>query len=439
MQTEHKHRIRNDTSDSHVKRGVDARPWEALGDLRISRRQLLRGFGVGVGASWLLAACSGDESGIDSRTAAPDVFAGDPAGTVSVANWPIYIDKAKNPQGEQYIPSLHEFTKRTGIEANYQEVINDYPSFLAKIVPQLEEERPIGWDVIVIGGRELSVLQVNDWLTPLDPGLHPNFDAHAASWARDPAFDPGNQHTMAWQGGFTALGVNRDLVNGPITRLDDLANPDKVGRGAVGMITSEMPDFVMQNLGIDPLTSTPDGWREAATWLTMQRESGTVRGYFGQDYIQDMTAGNTSVSMAWSGDILYYGVWAGQTELEFVLPEGGGLRWIDSMAIPLNAEHPVDAMTFMDFYYDPQIAVMVTEWVLTMPPVEGVRDLVLTDAEAALDDGLKGYANKLSATAENRFTFPDEEVLAATSFARDLKTDEEREEWSAIFNPISQA
>ena len=82
---------------------------------------------------------------------------------------------------------------------------------------------------------------------------------------------------------------------------------------------------------------------------------------------------------------------------------------------------------------------MVTEWVLTMPPVEGVRDLVLTDAEAALDDGLKGYANKLSATAENRFTFPDEEVLAATSFARDLKTDEEREEWSAIFNPISQA
>jgi hypothetical protein len=52
--------------------------------------------------------------------------------------------------------------------------------------------------------------------------------------------------------------------------------------------------------------------------------------------------------------------------------------------------------------------------------------------------GYKGYGNKLLATAENRFTFPDEEVLSATTFLRDLKTDEEREEWDAIFSPISQ-
>lgn len=108
------------------------------------------------------------------------------------------------------------------------------------------------------------------------------------------------------------------------------------------------------------------------------------------------------------------------------------------MAIPVNAEHPVDAATFMDFYFQPAIALMVTEWVLTMPPVDGVRDLVVADGEAALDQGYKGYGNKLLATAENRFTFPDEEVLNATTFLRDLKTDEEREEWDAIFSPISQ-
>jgi hypothetical protein len=81
---------------------------------------------------------------------------------------------------------------------------------------------------------------------------------------------------------------------------------------------------------------------------------------------------------------------------------------------------------------------MVTEWVLTMPPVEGVRDLVVADGEAALEEGYKGYGNKLLATAENRFTFPDDEILNATTFMRDLKTDEEREEWDAIFSPISQ-
>jgi spermidine/putrescine transport system substrate-binding protein len=393
--------------------------------------------GAGIGAAWLLAACGSSETG-STATDRPNVFEGDPTGTVTVANWPLYVDKAKDKSGERYSPSLREFTKRTGIEVDYQEVIADYPSFLGKILPQLEAGQPIGWDVIVIGGRELTVLQANDWLTPLDPSLRPNFEAHATSWARDPAFDPGNQHTMAWQGGFTALGVNRKLVKGPVTKLDDLANPDKVGNDAVGMITSEMPDFVMQNLGIDPATSTTDDWKEAAAWLMMQRDSGTVRQYYSQNYIDDMTAGNTSVSMAWSGDILYYGLWAGQSELQFILPEGGGLRWIDSMAIPVNAEHPVDAATFMDFYYQPEIAVMVTEWVLTMPPVEGVRDLVVADGEAALEEGYKGYGNKLLATAENRFTFPDDEILNATTFMRDLKTDEEREEWDAIFSPISQ-
>jgi spermidine/putrescine transport system substrate-binding protein len=407
------------------------------GQVHISRRDLLRGMGAGIGTAWLLAACGSSETG-STATDRPNVFEGDPTGTVTVANWPLYVDKGKDKSGERYSPSLREFTKRTGIEVDYQEVIADYPSFLGKILPQLEAGQPIGWDVIVIGGRELTVLQANDWLTPLDPSLRPNFEAHATSWARDPAFDPGNQHTMAWQGGFTALGVNRKLVKGPVTKLDDLANPDKVGNDAVGMITSEMPDFVMQNLGIDPATSTTDDWKEAAAWLMMQRDSGTVRQYYSQNYIDDMTAGNTSVSMAWSGDILYYGLWAGQSELQFILPEGGGLRWIDSMAIPVNAEHPVDAATFMDFYYQPEIAVMVTEWVLTMPPVEGVRDLVVADGEAALEEGYKGYGNKLLATAENRFTFPDDEILNATTFMRDLKTDEEREEWDAIFSPISQ-
>jgi spermidine/putrescine transport system substrate-binding protein len=423
-----------------VSKGTGGSALEALGDLRISRRQLLRGFGTGMGASLLLAACGGSGEGrTSSPTSIADVFAGDPDGIVRVANWPIYIDRAKDPDtGERYSPSLRAFTERTGIEPEYDETISDYPSFLARILPQLDADQPLAWDVIVIGGRELTVLQQNEWLVPLDTSMRPNFDAHATDWARDPSFDPGNRYTMAWQGGFTALGVNSTRVNGPITKLDDLANPDKVGTDSVGMITSEMPDFVMQNLGIDPATSTPEDWREAAAWLAMQRDSGTVRRYYDQGYIDDLTAGNTSVSMSWSGDILYYGVWAGLSELEFVLPAGGGLRWIDSMTIPVNAEHPVDAMTFMDFYYDPQIAVMVTEWVLTMPPVDGVQDIVRADAEAALEDGAKGYAAKLRSTAENRFTFPDEAVLSMTSFARDLRTQEEKDEWDSIFLPISQ-
>ncbi len=57
---------------------------------------------------------------------------------------------------------------------------------------------------------------------------------------------------MAWQSGFTGIGVNTDLVKGSVTKMDDLANPDKVGTDLVGMLKEDMPDCVMVNLGIDP-------------------------------------------------------------------------------------------------------------------------------------------------------------------------------------------
>ena len=43
---------------------------------------------------------------------------------------------------------------------------------------------------------------------------------------------------MAWQGGFTGIACDTTTVDGEITKMDDLANPDKVGRDSVGMLES---------------------------------------------------------------------------------------------------------------------------------------------------------------------------------------------------------
>jgi len=170
----------------------------------------------------------------------------------------------------------------------------------------------------------------------------------------------------------------------------------------------------------------------------MQKDSGTVRAYYGNDYLDELRSGNLAVSMAWSGDVLYSEVWL-QYDMGFVVPEGGALLWIDNMMIPAGAQNPVGAMEVMDFYYEPKVATMVAEWVLYMTPVNGVRDLILKDAEQAVEDGYKGYANKLNATAESDYLFPDDEFISNTSFGFDPKTDAEIEEWDSIFLPISQS
>jgi spermidine/putrescine transport system substrate-binding protein len=419
---------------------------------RLTRRSLLRGAGTGatvLGLGSILAACGtsggtgdgggGTDAGGSTSMDPSKIFSGEAGDTVEFANWPLYLDKAKDKNGDVYYPSLRQFTKETGITVDYQDVIQDNAEFFGKLRPQLQAGDPTGWDIIVItNGTEFTALTQNNWVYPLDASLHPNFDQYAADWAKNPPYDPNNAHSMAWQSGITGIGVNKNLVNGEVTKLDDLANPDKVGQGQVGMLKADMPDFVMINLGIDPKTSGPDEWKEAANWLMKQRDSGTVRQYYTQGYIDDLTGGNLSATMAWSGDVLYNALWSGYDNLEFVFPDDGALLWIDNMLVPVGAANPVGAMKVMDFYYRPDIATLVTEWVLYMSPVPETKELILKDAQKAEDQGYKGYATKLYGTAKSPYLYPDEEFLSRTSFARQLKTDEELQEWNSIFLPISQ-
>jgi spermidine/putrescine transport system substrate-binding protein len=410
---------------------------------RLTRRTFLRGAGAGaagISLAAFLAACRGDEGPAgDGQERDPSaIFSGqDSEQHVEFANWPLYIDKKKNAEGEVIRPSLEAFEKDTGITVNYQEDIQSNEEFFAKIQPQLAAGDSTGYDIIVItNGRQMRALVNNGWVLPLDPARRPNFDANAASWAKNPAFDPGNQYSMAWQSGITGLAVNKDLVKGEITNMEDLLDTSKLGSDSVGMIPGDAPDWVMINMGIDPTTSGPAEWQQAADWMQQLKDSPTFRKFYDQSYINDMTDGNVAVTMAWSGDVLYYAQWAGYDNLEFVFPEGGALLWIDNQMIPSTAEHPVSAYTLMDYVYKPEIATMITEWVLYMSPVPETQDLIRQDAQEAEEKGWMGYANKLQATADSPYLYPTEEFLSKTSFGFDDWTDETAEEWDAIFNPV---
>ena len=435
---------------SERNRPVD--PMQEIMRRRLTRRTMLKGAGVGVAGFSLasvLAACGSDDGGTGGNGGnvgnggfnVAEIYAGEAGCEINFANWPFYIDQAKDENGNVYNPSLAMFTEQTGINVKYEDVINSNEEFFGRLRPVLEGGDPTGWDIIVITnpGVIFSALAKNGWVYPLDPARRPNFDANAASWAKDPSYDPGNVYGMAWQSGITGFAYNSAMTNGPVTKLDDLANPDIVGRNSVGMLTYDMPDLVMINLGIDPVTSGPDEWREAADWLEMQKESGTVRNYYGNDYLDEFRNENLSACMAWSGDVLYSNIWLGFDTLEFEFPEDGALLWIDNMMIPAGAANPVGAMQLMDYYYDPEPATMVVEWVLYMSPVPETQDLMLQHADEAEAEGSKGRANKLRATAESPYLYPSEEFLAQTSFSCVRDTDEKAAEWDSIFLPISQA
>jgi spermidine/putrescine transport system substrate-binding protein len=412
----------NDRMDPTLLRG--------LTQARVSRREMLRYAGVGAGATGLaalLAACgvSGSDKNTESPSEAASIWeTAEKTGTLNFANWELYIDRAR-VNGKFVHPSVEDFEKETGIKVNYTEPIIENEQFFAKIQPSLSAGKDVGYDLIVItNGQTLSKLIRNDWLIPLEHDYLKNFDAHVADAYRDPSYDPGNAYTVPWQSGITGIGYNPKLTGRKITSFNDLFDP--AFKGKVGMFGDalDLPNFAMQGLGINPETSTPDDWQKAADKLIEQRDAGIVRQYYTQNYIRALTAGDVALTMAWSGDI-FQAQNSGSPELEFVVPDEGGIIWTDNMCIPAKAQHPVDAIMMMDYVYDPKVAAQIADWVWYITPVPEAEEIIRTDLEDPT-------------VANSPLVFPTEDMYSRLHHYRELDTEEE-EQWNGLFGPIYQS
>jgi spermidine/putrescine transport system substrate-binding protein len=407
---------------------------------RFSRRDLLKYAGVGAGAlslSSILAACgtaaevsTGTPTGADQPGSAAwwaDQTAGD---HVNFTNWPQYIDVAK-VNDERVYPTLVAFTDATGIDVTYRADINDNAQFYAQIRPALEAGESTGNDIIVItNGKELSEMIDLGFLIPLDTSARPNFDQYADPTIVDPAFDPGNAHTMAWQSGFTGIAWNTKYIDRDITSMEDLLDPAFAGK--VGMMNNDdAATFSLMAVGVEPETSTPGDWEEGVAWLQAQKDSGVVRNYYGQPYLTAFENEDIWITMAWSGDILIDQLYFDRPEFRFVIPDEGGVIWTDNMCIPLGCENPAGAMQVMDWYYQPEIAAQLTEYNNYVGPVTAAKDIVLSDAEAATGDDKA----VLEAVASSPFVFPDPDIAAKVHSYRVL-TPEEEQQWNDLFIPI---
>jgi spermidine/putrescine transport system substrate-binding protein len=342
-------------------------------------------------------------------------------GVLDWANWPLYIDTSHGSH-----PSLELFTKQTGIQVNYKPVIQDNASFFSQISPVLQEKQGIGYDLIVItDGWELTQMIANSWLIPLDHSRIPNFARYAGPIARHPVFDPKNRYTVTWQAGITGIGYDPRMTGREITSVKDLWDP--AFKGKVGMMSdnTELGSVGMLALGIDPAKSTPADWKRAATLLTKQRDEGIVRQYYDQSYIKALEDGDTWITQAWSGDI-FQANYSGFGHLKFVIPKEGGMLWHDNCMIPLHAQNPVDALEWVDFYYQPKIEAMIEDWVNYLCPVPA--------AQPKIANGLADPS-----VANSPLVFPSAADMSRLRGYYDFKGIDDHDEWTSIFDPVIQS
>ncbi len=367
----------------------------------VSRRGVLAGAG-GLGAAGLLAACGGGSDSADS------------ANSVRWGNWPLYLDY--DEETKKY-PTLEKFQEQTGVTAQYFEDYNDNDEFYGKVQAQLKLGEDIGYDVVT----------PTDWMAArwIRLGYTQKFDAanipnksNILDSLASPSFDPNREQSLTWQGIMAGFGWNTAKNPKGIRTLDELFAPQNKGKIVV---LSEMRDtigIILLAQGVNLQTVTEDQYMNAVDYMAKQISDGWIRGVKGNEYAEDLTSGDATAVIGWSGDMFILKA-ENEGKFDFAIPESGGTISGDNMMIPstASAEGKANAEKLINFYYDPAIAAEVAAYVNYVCPVKG--------AQAEMEK----IAPEL---ASSPFIFPDDAMSKRLNVFRSL-TPAEETSWAEAF------
>jgi putrescine transport system substrate-binding protein len=115
---------------------------------------------------------------------------------------------------------------------------------------------------------------------------------------------------------------------------------------------------VLKYIGKDPHTTAEADYVEVAKTFAAIRPF--VKYFHSSQYINDLANGELCAVIGWSGDVFIAAARAEEagtnTHIDYRIPKEGSLLWVDSLAIPKDAKNVDNALKFIDYLMDPQVA-----------------------------------------------------------------------------------
>jgi spermidine/putrescine transport system substrate-binding protein len=385
---------------------------------QLTRRQLLERAAMGGAAitfPGILAACGSSGSKASSGTTSVEHTL---AKTLNFSNWTLYMDT----KGKTF-PSLEAFQKKTGVNVNYVEDINDNASFFAKIQGPLSRGQSIDRDIVVLtdNDRYLSLMIKKGWAEKLDKSAIPNMK-NLVDVQKHPNFDPNRDYSLPWQSGMTGIAYN-DTLTDPVLSVDDLLENPKL-KGKITALNSmgDAMTLVMLSNGDDPTKVTNKSWNSAYNRVKKAVDNKQIRQFTGNDYAPILARGDLSAAMSWSGDIAQLG----NKHIHWNVPTDGGALWTDNMLIPKGG-NVYTASVYMNYVYDPKVQGLMEAGdpkrkivgIYYIPPVKGAGT----------------WAKKYDpAVAENPLIFPTPKMLNSVHIfdSKALNNQKYLEQWGNL-------
>jgi spermidine/putrescine-binding protein len=312
---------------------------------------------------------------------------GETDGPLNLYNWTDYIPTGALAEEFEVDDLLAKFEEEYGEEVTLT-FFNSNEDMLAQI------DAGASYDVVVPSDYMVVTMRDADLLVELNREAIPNLDANIAPLFQDPAYDPGNRFSAPYQWGTTGIGYLYGTIDDSEgVTWGVLFDPEMAAAnpGRISLLddTRETLGSALKYLGYSLNTTNPDEVDEAAQLIADAKDN--IAAFNSSSYWTLLTSGETDLAQGWNGDFLAefdriseYDdegnlVYDAYEDYGYAIPVEGSAAWVDTMAIPVTAEHPCTAHAFVDFMLEPENGATLTNFNYYASPNAAAEPFIYED------------------------------------------------------------
>ena len=207
-------------------------------------------------------------------------------------------------------------------------------------------------------------------IVELDRTLLTNIGNLGAEWS-DPGYDPGNRYSVPYMWWTTGVGYDSAQIPEELTSSKALWDPRWAQHISMLDDFQEVFGLALIQLGYSANTELPNELDEALALL--QEQKPLVRTY-STDTIATLTSGDVWIGHIWGAD--RFAIQEVNENVLYYIPEEGGIKGSDAVAVFSGAPHPIAAHLFINHLLDAQNSAANTNLIYYMGPNAAAKEFI---------------------------------------------------------------
>jgi spermidine/putrescine transport system substrate-binding protein len=243
---------------------------------------------------------------------------------------------------------LEPFTAATGITVN----VRDYEG-TGTALSLIDQSQPGDWDVFVVDTTDVKRVVERGLLAPLDPAAFPLADVFAEVRLEDYHSVDGVMYAVPEKFGYNAIAFDSAKVTLDQARsIATLSDPAMAGQIAIYDYYLPVISQMAIAMGKAPADLTEADLPAIKTQLQAIRANAAMIG----DVVTSQTAlatGQVGILLG-GGEYAVAGLQADQPNLDWVLPDVGGVRWQQAIGVMAASGKQEAAVKFVQYVLSPE-------------------------------------------------------------------------------------